>query len=361
MSKVVISGFYGFHNIGDEAILKTLIQQLKKMNPSTEIVVLSHTPKETAALYGVKAIKRNDLLSVFLAIKQCDVLLSGGGSLLQDDTSARSIHYYLSILRMGIWLKKRVYLISNGIGPLIREKNKKRVASVLNRVEHITVRDFNSEKLLVDIGVQPEKISVSADMVIGMEMEPQATGKRLIEKLQLIHPERKKIAIAIRHKDFKQAEKLDQLVNLANQLSKTYSVIFVPFYYDDDMTIHVELSPKTYENVYFINQRYSAEEVLSLLQNMDILMGSRLHSLIFSLVAQVPFIGISYDPKIENFMEMIDMQPVCSMKDFDALGLLDSVRALDESYDAALQHVILSKKQLKERLKVNEHMLEKVL
>ena len=176
MNKVVISGFYGFHNIGDEAILETLTEQLRKLDPDMQITVLSHSPEETMSKFGVNAIKRNDLFKVIRAIIKSDVLLSGGGSLLQDDTSARSIHYYLTILRMGLFFKKKVFLISNGIGPIIRESNKKRVAKVLNRVEHTTVRDFNSQKLLVEIGVKPEKVSVSADMVVAMRKEDKAIG-----------------------------------------------------------------------------------------------------------------------------------------------------------------------------------------
>ncbi len=361
MNKVVISGFYGFHNIGDEAILKTLTQQLRNLDPKIQITVLSHHPEETMSKFDVLAVKRNDIFKVFWAIKKADILLSGGGSLLQDDTSARSIHYYLAIIRMGLMLKKHVFCISNGIGPLIRESNKKQVAKVLNKVRHTTVRDFNSQKLLLEIGVNPEKVSVSADMVIAMNMQTPEVGMEILKKMAIKAPERKLLGIAIRQKDFRTLEKRDQLIELANRLSEKYSVLFIPFYYKNDTKIYDDIHPFVHEHVYFINEKYNSDAFMSLLENLDMLMGSRLHSLIFALVAEVPFIGVSYDPKIENFMHMINMEPVCSMRDFDSEKLIEAVNALDADFDARKIAIIEAKHALKKRLQINDEMLKKVL
>lgn len=361
MNKVVISGFYGFHNIGDEAILKTLTQQLRNLDSEIQITVLSHSPEETMSKFDVYAVKRNDIFKVFSAIKRADILLSGGGSLLQDDTSARSIHYYLTIIRMGLFLKKHVFCISNGIGPIIRDNNKKQVARILNKVRHTTVRDFNSQKLLLEIGVNPEKVSVSADMVIAMNMQSPEMGLKILNKIGIVDRQRKLLGIAIRQKDFRTPEKRDQLIELANRLAENYSVLFIPFYYKNDTKIYDDIHTYVHEHVYFINDKYNTEEFMSLLENLDILMGSRLHSLIFSLVAEVPFIGISYDPKIENFMDMIQMKPVCSMGNFDPEKLIDAVIDLDTDYIERKKAVVEAKYALKKRLLINDEMLKKVL
>ena len=100
---------------------------------------------------------------------------------------------------------------------------------------------------------------------------------------------------------------------------------------------------------------------MSLLQNFDLLIGSRLHSLIFALVAEIPFIGISYDPKIENFMEMIDMKPICAMSNFDADVILDEVDRIYEDYEGQKHKIVLAKQSLKSRLLINDDMLMKVL
>lgn len=361
MSKVVISGFYGFHNIGDEAILLTLTQRLKAMNPNVDITVLSKTPEETTEKFKVRAVDRNNFFKVLKAILSCDVLLSGGGSLLQDYTSARSIHYYLAILRMGLLFRKKVFLISNGIGPLVREKNRKRVAKILNKICHSTVRDENSKQLLLEIGVAPQKVSVSIDLVIGMEKVDKTRGKEILDGLDFIHSERQKVAIAIRQKDFRTEERRTELVNLANQLSSRYNVIFVPFYYKNDTKIVDDLKDLVDENVYFIKKKYNSTEFMSLVQNMDLLVGSRLHSLIFALVAEVPFVGISYDPKIENFLDMIDRTPICKMETFSSELILKEINHYFEDYAVKMNDVLVSKKRLQDRLLINDALLRDVI
>lgn len=361
MSKIVISGFYGFHNIGDEAILKALTQELMDLDASIEITVLSHNPEETMSKFPVQAVNRRDVFKVFNAIRKSDILLSGGGSLLQDDTSARSIHYYLAILRMGLFLRKKVFLISNGIGPINRPSNRKHVARVLNRVNHSTVRDNNSRELLIEIGVKPEKITVSADLVVGMPMESLDKGEAILSKLGIVDHSRKNLAIAIRQKDFRDQERRDALVTLANELAQEYNVVFIPFYYKNDTKIYNDIHMDTDEHVYFITDKYNSDEFMSLLQNMHILVGSRLHSLIFSLVAEVPFVGISYDPKIENFMDMIDMKPVCSMRNFNIDSIKKGVKELEQDYEQSIVKVLAAKQKLKDCLAHNDEMLKKVL
>lgn len=361
MNKVVISGFYGFHNIGDEAILKTLTQQLRKLDPEIQITVLSHNPQETMEKFDVIAVKRNAPFKVFGAIIRSNILLSGGGSLLQDDTSARSIHYYLAIIRMGLFLRKDVFLISNGIGPLIRESNKKRVAKIINKVNHSTVRDFNSQQLLLDIGVKPEKVSVSVDMVVAMNMQTPEMGRKILKGLNIIDQSRKNVAIAIRQKDFRTDEKREALITLANTLAERYNVIFIPFYYKNDTKIYDDLHAFVNAHVYFITEKYNSDVFMSLLENMDILVGSRLHSLIFALVAEVPFIGISYDPKIDNFMHMIEMEPICSMADFNPKAIEEMIYAFDAAYTVQKKIVMDAKKTLRKRLAINDEMLKKVL
>lgn len=361
MKRVVISGFYGFHNIGDEAILMTLTNQLRKMNPDVQITVLSHNPPETEEKFGVKAIDRRNAFQVFSAILKTDVLLSGGGSLLQDDTSARSIHYYLAVLKMGVWLGKKVFLVSNGIGPLIRPQNRRRVARLLNHIQYSTVRDAGSYKLLMDIGVKPEKVSVSADLVIGMDCESPEEGRAILEKLNFAESDRKKVAVAIRQKDFRTEERREKLVRLANTLAEHHTVVFVPFYYKNDTKIYEDIHDRVNQNVYFITDKYHSKTFMSLIENFDLLIGSRLHSLIFALVAEVPFLGISYDPKIDHFLESIGKKAICSMAGFDDQALIRAVQRVFDAYDSEKKSVVAAKAHLLNQLKENERMLKAFL
>ena len=100
MYNILISGYYGFNNIGDESILRTVIDNLREKLPQVDITVLSQSPAQTAEKYGVKAAARMNPWAILRSVRRCDMLLSGGGSLLQDATSGRSILYYLFILRL---------------------------------------------------------------------------------------------------------------------------------------------------------------------------------------------------------------------------------------------------------------------
>ena len=91
MYKILISGYYGFNNIGDESILRTLIDNLREKLPGVDITVLSQDPAQTSAKFAVKSARRMSLRDIFRCVRRCDLLLSGGGSLLQDATSGRSV------------------------------------------------------------------------------------------------------------------------------------------------------------------------------------------------------------------------------------------------------------------------------
>ena len=106
MSKIVISGYYGFANAGDEAMLTAIIKSLRSTEKSVELTVISGNPEMTSAQHQVNSIHRFNFFEIIKSLHGCDLLISGGGSLLQDVTSMRSLLYYLSILALGVILKR---------------------------------------------------------------------------------------------------------------------------------------------------------------------------------------------------------------------------------------------------------------
>ena len=116
--KFCISGYYGFDNFGDETILKVLTEQLKKFEKSSEITVFSSNPLKTEELYNVKSVYSFDLLSVVKELLRCNYLISGGGSLLQDVTSNKSLIYYLGVIAVALFFRKKVIIFAQGIGPI---------------------------------------------------------------------------------------------------------------------------------------------------------------------------------------------------------------------------------------------------
>lgn len=153
MVNILISGYYGFDNIGDESILRTLVSSLREHIPECSLTVLSHNPASTREKYGVEAVDRMSPVAILHAVKKCDMLISGGGSLLQDVTSSKSLHYYLSIIRCAEFFHKKVFIYSQGIGPIDRPGNRRAAAAALKRADGIVVRDERSASLLEEIGI----------------------------------------------------------------------------------------------------------------------------------------------------------------------------------------------------------------
>ena len=116
MNKIVISGYYGFNNLGDESILTAIIANLRSKIDNIEITVLSKDPNFTAKKHKVRSVNRMNVFKVINEIKKCDLLISGGGSLLQDVTSFRII-YYLAVIFFGIVFNKKVMIIAKAWVP----------------------------------------------------------------------------------------------------------------------------------------------------------------------------------------------------------------------------------------------------
>lgn len=106
--RLVLSGYYGFYNVGDEAILQSIIKALHEEDPTLELVVLSNDPDYTRKMYGVEAVNRWDIRAIYKEIKRSNGLISGGGSLLQDKTSIKSILYYTGIMRIARFFEEAV-------------------------------------------------------------------------------------------------------------------------------------------------------------------------------------------------------------------------------------------------------------
>jgi polysaccharide pyruvyl transferase CsaB len=181
--RVVMSGYYGFGNAGDEAIMQAVYGSITETRPGTEITVLSRRPRETRARYGYRAVNRFAPASVFRALRRCDALVFGGGSLLQDHTSTRSLLYYLAILSRARALGRKIMIYANGIGPVTREKNRERVLKAVQSADVVTLRDERSLGELVSMGITREDIKITSDPVFTMELPDEAERRETLKAL----------------------------------------------------------------------------------------------------------------------------------------------------------------------------------
>ena len=318
MYKILISGYYGFNNIGDESILRTVIDNLREKLPDVDIMVLSHDPAQTREKYGVKAAHRMELADILRSVKRCDLLLSGGGSLLQDATSGRSILYYLFILALAQLLGKKTFIYSQGIGPIRSRLNRRLTAFVLKRADGIVVRDGKSRDLLLEIGVPEKLVHVTADPVIRVKKADPALGPEILAQEGCPRQADKLTvgwAVKSRKNDPRFYEEIRKSIRWLREEYGAESVL-IPFFHDEDLRVCEAISEGLEGQVGCLRQKHLSEEMLSIIGSMDFLVGVRLHSLIYAAVMDVPMLGISYDPKVDSFLSSICRPTVSAVEDF---------------------------------------------
>ncbi len=354
MKKVLLAGYYGFGNLGDEAILEMFLKYFNESGNIDEIVVLSGNPVETTSNYGVKAIKRFNLIAIITGILKTDALVFGGGSLLQDVTSKKSILYYLFLIKIAVFFNKKVLLLSQGIGPIVHESNLRAASKLLNKAEIITVRDSNSAEVLKKMGVASEKIEFSADPVIDIEFNHEDS----VESINIDKPETKdKTKICFILRNWKEVKVIEQISFVVEKLyEQGIECTFICFHYSMDIELLEQLEKRLGNKAIFIKNRLTTKKALNIISNSDLAIGVRLHSLILAAAVKTPFIALSYDPKIDYFLECFDLDSFTDMnnvKMIDANALLTEIDYKLNNIDKEKKSLEIGVEKLKKTIDVN--------
>ncbi|WP_027398790.1 polysaccharide pyruvyl transferase CsaB [Anaerovorax odorimutans] len=363
MYKILISGYYGFNNIGDESILTAVIASLRDKLDDIDITVLSQNPESTIEKYNVKSVNRKSFKAIIKAVRKCDLLISGGGSLLQDTTSKKSIIYYLMIMWLAKIFRKKIFIYSQGIGPIISKINRRLTAETLKTVSGIVVRDEASKELLIEIGVNSNKIFVTADPVLRIKKADLSIGRKILEKAGYTEDENKiTVGFAIREKKI-HSNFVDEICISINKLVEEYNaqIVLIPFHFSEDMAVLEEIKLRLGDMVICIKQKYLTEEMLSIIGNMDVLVGVRLHALIHAAIMEVPMIAISYDPKINSFMHSLDMKAMCSMYDFKSEFFIEEFDKTVKESEMIKNNIKSKIDKLIKKLDTNEDMIKKIM
>ena len=321
MSKIVISGYYGFNNAGDEALLTAILASLRAIEPKADITVISGNPGNTIVKHQVKSLYRFAAVRLLRAIGEADLVISGGGSLLQDVTSKRSLIYYLSIIAAAKWKGRKVMLFAQGIGPIRNRLMRLLTRLVVNKADVITVRDRDSAEELARMGVPAVKVEVTADPVLMLNPESKVMGKAILAEAGL-DPYKPIIGVSVREWPENQ-RCLKQLATALGKLSEKYNaqIAILPLQVSMDLKDSQLLQsylPKIRNRVALLQGDYSTEEFLSIIGSFRLLIGMRLHALIFAAVMKVPLMAISYDPKVDSFLKVIGTEAVGTVETLDA-------------------------------------------
>ncbi len=358
--KIVISGYYGFNNSGDDALLQSIVQDIKTADEKAQITVLSNSPEQTKKLYGVNAVNRYNLIMVAAKIATCDLLISGGGTLIQDTTSTKSLLYYLSIIKFAKIFKRKVMLYANGIGPLNSFKNIEKTKNILNEVDLITLRDENSLKELEHIGVNKPVIRLTADPAFLLEAD--FSGKDILATYG-IDNDKPLLCVSVRKwknnpQDF---EKI--MADFCDYACDRYGMfpVFVPMQAKTDYSIASSIKNKMKNRGVVIGANYKVSSLLSLMQEMDICVGMRLHTLIYSASCLVPVMGIVYDPKVNGVMEYMGEDKFVTVEDMTFEKMCSILDDICTDYDSIKSHLKFNMRILRGKARENGELMKKLL
>lgn len=343
MSDVVISGYYGFRNNGDDALLMSIIRGLKAKKPDITITVLSKNPEETRRIYGINAVSRQNVFKIIAELAKAKLLISGGGTLMQDRTSTKSLIYYLAIIRTAVFMRKKVMLYANGIGPLNSKRNRAITARILSRTDKITLRDKMSYDELKKIGVSGPDVEITADPAFVLTPSGEVSRS-----------DKPQICVSVREWKDARADFSEVLARVCDYASEKYGteIVFLPMQPQKDSALTEKIRAKMKNPSSVMEADYDAERLMARLAGFEMCIGMRLHTLIYSACVCVPLVGLVYDPKVSGFLDYIGSDNYC---DVTTLGEEELCRAVDRCFENREENV----RRLAEKRDRLRHLAEK--
>ena len=313
--RILITGYVGFGNAGDEAIAQVVTDHLRELVPGVEITIVSGNPAQTAEAFGVRAIGWRDPLAITEAVRNTDLTILGGGGLFQDywglDPSAIltrehwGLSFYIVPALLSAVYGKPLMLYAVGAGPLFSDHGRKYTKVAGDIAARITVRDLVTKDLFESLGVSADKITVTADPAFDLAPAPEAAEIPEVCEWKSSGPS---IAVCLRSWSFgtdqtfcerQIASALDDVLE-----SEGGRLLFLPFHLDPASNDDVAAAKRAIallrhgQNAALLTRPCSPAMLAGIIANADLVLGMRLHSVIFSLARSVPFVALEYDPKV---------------------------------------------------------------
>ena len=284
--------------------------------------------------------------------------MSGGGTLIQDVTSSRSLYFYLFTLLAAKWTGSKVVMYGCGIGPIHGNANRRYTGRVLNKAaDIITLRDSISMQLLQDIGVTKPEIILSADPTVNLP----AVSRDVVEeafRLDDIPAGTPKIAFCLRSWD--EFTNYEAVAKAADHAWEKHGLlpVFLPMEYPRDVAIGEKIGGMVSVPHAVCSRRHSVEELRGMLSSMEVVCGMRLHSLIFASAGGTPIVGISYDVKVDSFIRDSGAKRCIQLKDLSEEQL---TAYIDEAVAGGRSHGNETKLRLQAMELKNGEAAEKLL
>ena len=297
--RFVLSGYFGFKNFGDEAILSVLVNKLQA--DRSRITIISSDPEYTKSLYThIRCVKTFDFQNIIASVYKSDFLISGGGSLLQDVTSLKSLLYYLIIIFIALFLRKKVIIFAQGIGPINSVTGKILTKMLLKNCYYVSVRDKKSSELLHNWGINADLL---CDPIFSVKIPETEKNKTL--------------AIQLRNCKNMNNDFLDRLADCVCRNFPDYKIEIYSF----QDSIDYEICKTFEQNIKMLNSdiqtviynNLTNSEIVEHLSKAQYLISMRFHAIIIGLLSGVKTLAINYDIKVEKIAKEFEI-PFINMK-----------------------------------------------
>ena len=304
----VLSGYYGYDNIGDDALLFSVISNILQKKRDLKICLLTKNPKKVrnwldGYFANITAKHRFNFLSVMRAVKKSKALVFGGGTHLMDSTSSRSFGYYSWKLKYAQKLGKKTILYANGIGPIYLEKNQAKAAVVAENLTMATLRDEDAYNYLLKLGINKDRAYLTADEVSTIRQNDyfDAYKKDFREYIKGDY-----VVVSVRRWKYAGPEFFGKMAAAIDVICRLHNLIpvYIVMQPKNDRLVSERLS-QLRGNAYFADVGGDIEKTLSIVRSAKAVISMRLHTLIFAAAFGVPMIGISYDPKVTGFLKPV--------------------------------------------------------
>lgn len=310
-------------------MLASLVGGLRRRIPGVNITVLSADPEATRRDFGTDAVGRKSLPAIARRLRRSRLLISGGGNLLQDVTGPFNIPYYLGLVEMARRYGAATMLLGQGIGPVDGRMGRRLIGRLANRIDAITIRDAVSADILAEMGVTEPPITLTADTVFALDLKEEASRVKLprwaaddstissdgtpepheLGAGQPAGNPRPKVGVSLRRRGLSpkgQRRMTEALARFADAVG--VRLLLVPMQPSEDLPLAEEFQAALGGHRAAVAPAASWREALKVYEHCEAVIAMRLHALIFAALMGVPPLGISYDPKVDRFLDQIGLE-----------------------------------------------------
>lgn len=354
MAHLLVAGYFGSGNLGDDAILVGFAHGLEGTNH--EITVMSGHPEETFRLYGYRCVPRMDGNAVSAAISSADALVFAGGSIFQDVTSVRSVAYYSSLVKKAKKAGKKVIMLGQGVGPLKSMFGKRMAKGAFNLADVIVVRDPSSLSTLKSLGVT-RPVKVGADLAFLLPEKVHAEDAQAFNVGDM-----RTIGLSPRPwgKDKKAiVELFGETARLLFQ-AKMMPVL-IEMDRNADGPLIQEISKQQGGKIPDLRKQQTPMQIQARMSRMDGVIAMRLHAGILAASVGVPPLMLNYDPKVAAFAKLLDTGNAVALENLTPQRLFETFLSYQKDRDRNVKIVQRKREELTASARVNIEILQEAL